>query len=165
MSTMKHAGLLFFLGFVLTPIYATAQSADFSLETKPVWEAGLGAGFFRGTDYPGSEDPNVAQIALPYFIYRSRIFRVGDGGVGAVAIEEPRLKLDVSFGGSLNAESESDSVRSGMPDLDLLFEFGPRLQYKLFKRTWSGGSQSELTVDTKIRAVIGTDFELSLIHI
>lgn len=124
-----------------------------------MWEAGIGAGYLSSFDYPGSTDPNTAQFALPFFIYRSRIFRVGDGGAGAVAVENPRLKLDVSFGGALNAESEPDSVREGLPDLDLLFEFGPRLQYRLFAREWESGSRSQLNWDSKIRTVIGTDFK------
>jgi len=124
---------------VLTPLRANAQSESFSLETKPRWEAGLGVGYLNGFDYPGSKDPNVAQIALPFFIYRSSVFRVGDGGIGAVAIEEPRLKLDVSLGGSLSA--------------------GPRLQYKLLDKQWTNGSSSELTWDSKIRVVIATDFK------
>lgn len=144
---------------MLTPLSAYSQSDEFSLERKPVWEVGLGAGYVDSFDYPGSKDPNIAQFALPFFIYRSRVFRVGDGGIGAVAVEEPRFKLDVSFGGSLNAESEAGSVRAGFPDLDLLFELGPRLQYKLLERQWANGSSSEITWDTKVRAVLATDFK------
>lgn len=143
---------------LVAPTQVLANTDKFSLESKPVWEAGLGAGYFNGTDYPGSKDPNIAQFGLPFFIYRSKIFRIGDGGAGAVAFEEPRLKIDVSFGGSLNAEPETDSVRSGMPDLDLLFEIGPRLQYKLFKQTWSNGSSTEVSIESKLRAVFETDF-------
>lgn len=156
---MTHSLRLLLVLTLLTPLSVHSQSNDFSLETKPVWEAGLAAGYLSSFDYPGSKDPNTAQIALPFFIYRSEIFRVGDGGLGAVAIEEPRLKLDVSFGGALNAESEPDSVREGLPDLDLLFEFGPRLQVKLFERQWSAESRSRLDWDSKVRAVVGTDFK------
>ncbi len=158
---MKRSALcLVILATVFTPLSAYAQSSEFSLEKKPRWEVGLGVGYLDSFDYPGSKDPNVAQFALPFFIYRSRVFRVGDGGgLGAVAVEEPRLQLDVSLGGSLNAESEPESVRAGFPDLDLLFEFGPRLQYKLLAKQWANGSSSELTLDSKVRAVIATDFE------
>lgn len=144
---------------LLTPLSAHSQSDNFSLDSKPVWEAGIGAGYLNSVDYPGSKDPNIAQFALPFFIYRTEIFRVGDGGVGAVAVEEPRLKIDVSLGGALNAESEPDSVRAGLPDLDFLFEFGPRLQIKLFEKQWDTESRSRLDWDSKIRAVIGTDFK------
>ncbi len=150
---------MIFVFTALTSLKAYGQSTQFSLEKKPVWEAGLGVGYLSGIDYPGSKDPNTAQFALPFFIYRSSIFRVGDGGVGAVAVEEPRLKLDISLGGALNAEPEPDSVRAGMPDLDLLFGFGPRLQYKFLRKSWPNGSRSEITWDTKLRAIFSTDFE------
>jgi len=158
MIKLSTSGLAI-LATLLTPLTVFAQSGKFSLEKKPVWEAGLGVGYLSSFDYPGSNDPNIAQFGLPFFIFRSPIFRVGDGGVGAVAIEEPRLQLDVSLGGSLNAESEADSVRAGFPDLDLLFELGPRLQYKLLTKQWANGSRSELTLDSKVRAVIATDFK------
>ena len=144
---------------ILTTLSAFAQSSEFSLEKKPRWEAGLGVGYLNSFDYPGSKDPNVAQFGLPFFIYRSRVFRVGDGGVGAIAVEEPRLQLDVSLGGSLNAESEPGSIRAGFPDLDLLFEFGPRLQYTLLDTQWATGSSSEVTWDSKVRTVLATDFK------
>lgn len=144
---------------LLTATAARSQSDNVGMQSKPVWEAGLGAGYLNSVDYPGSNDPNIAQFALPFFIYRSEIFRVGDGGVGAVAVEEPRLKLDVSFGGALNAESEPGSVREGLPDLDLLFEFGPRLQVNLLQKQWNSESRSRLDWDSKVRAVIGTDFK------
>lgn len=150
---------LVLLTILLCPLTVIAQNEPFQLETKPVWEAGLGAGYFSGTDYPGSKDPNIARFGLPFFIYRSKIFRFGDGGVGAVAVEEPRLKIDVSLGGSLNAEPKVDSVRAGMPDLDLLFELGPQIQYKLLQRAWPNGSESEVTINGNIRATISTDFK------
>jgi len=157
---MKSSALcLAILATVLTPLGVYAQSDKFSLERKPRWEAGLGLGYLNDVDYPGSTDANVGQFALPFFIYRSRVFRVGDGGIGAVAVEQPRLQLKVSLGGSLNAKSEPDSVRAGFPDLDLLFELGPRLQYTLLTKQWPNGSSSELTWDSKIRAVVATDFK------
>lgn len=156
-NTKTGQNLLF--SFLLLPVLSFAQSEPFQLESKPVWEAGLGGGYFSGTDYPGSKDPNIARFAAPFFIYRSKVFRFGDGGIGAVAVEEPRLKIDISLGGSLNATPKVDSVRAGMPDLDLLFEFGPQIQYKLYQRAWANGSESELTIDGKLRATISTDFK------
>lgn len=155
---IRNLSLLLLSG-LLAPLSAHSQSENFSMDSKPVWEAGIGAGYLSSIDYPGSKDPNIAQFALPYFIYRSEIFRFGDGGVGAVAIEQPRIKVDVSLGGALNAESEPDSVRTGLPDLDLLFEFGPRLQVKLFEKQWDSESRSRLDWDSKVRAVVSTDFK------
>ena len=69
-----------------------------SFTRKPRWELGVGGGVFSGFDYPASDDPNRRAIALPFFIYRSPVFRVGGGGLRAVAIERPRVRLDLSIG-------------------------------------------------------------------
>jgi len=147
------------INFKLAKPESTMKPSTLCLEKKPRWEVGLGAGYLDSVDYPGSKDPNAAQFAFPFFIYRGSVFRLGDGGAGAVVVEKPRLQLNVSLGGSLSAESKPDSVRAGFPDLDLSFELGPRLQYTLLSNQWDNGSSSELTLDSKIRAVIATDFK------
>ncbi len=63
----------------------------FILDSKPRWELGVGGGYFEGFDYPASRDPNRAAIVLPYLVFRSAIFRVGGGGVNAIAVENPRV--------------------------------------------------------------------------
>ena len=125
---------------------------------KPVWELGLGAAYFSGHDYPASDDPNEAGLVLPFFIYRSEVVRVEGRGVGAVAYERPRLKLDVSLGGSLNAESEGNAARAGMPDLDFLFELGPRLNTLLLRRVHADGGVSTLRWLNSARGVVSSDF-------
>lgn len=125
---------------------------------KPVWELGLGVAYFSGHDYPASNDPNQAGLALPFFIYRSEVVRVEGRGVGAVAYERPTLKLDVALGGSLNAESEGNAARAGMPDLDFLFEIGPRLNALLFRRVHTDGGTSTLRWLNSVSAVASSDF-------
>jgi outer membrane scaffolding protein for murein synthesis (MipA/OmpV family) len=139
---------------------AVASADEFELVEKPRLEAGIGLGYFQGFDYPASNDPNTASLVLPFFIYRSEVFRFFDGGgVGAVAIEEPRVKLELSLGGALNAESEGNSAREGLPDLDLLLEVGPQLTVRIFDRVLASGGRAKLSWDSKIRAVVSTDFK------
>jgi len=125
---------------------------------RPQWEFGIGAAYFSGFDYPASNDENERSIALPFFIYRSPLLRFGGGGIRAVAIERPRVKLDLSVGGSLNASSEGNSVREGMPNLDFLFELGPQLEVRLFDRTLDSGSRWRGKFTSELRAVFSTDF-------
>ncbi len=132
---------------------------EFALERKPRWEVGVGGGYLDGFDYPASEDPNRAGIALPYFIYRSPVFRVGDGGVGAVALERARVRLDLSLGGSLSASSEGNSARDSMPDLDFLFEFGPKLDVQLYERDSPRFGRTLIGWSAKVRAVVATDLK------
>jgi hypothetical protein len=129
-----------------------------SIERKPTWEVGVGGGYFSGFDYPASNDANQRFLALPFFIYRSPKFRFGDGGIRAIAIERPLVKLDLSIGGSLNASSEGNRAREGMPDLDFLFEIGPQLEVRLYDRAVASGGRVQVRFSSEVRAVLATDF-------
>lgn len=131
---------------------------NISVRARPQWEFGIGAGASYGYDYPASRDTNRRAIALPFFIYRTPLFRFGGGGVRAVAIEKPRVKLDLSVGGSLNASSDGDGVRQGMPDLDFLFELGPQLEIRLFEHRLPSGAYWQGRFSSELRAVLATDF-------
>ncbi len=150
--------LYLWLLLVFLPLHSVAQTPDFRKESKPVWEFGLGGGHFRGFDYPASSDPNNQTLALPYIIYRGPLLRLTSGRLQAVAFEDPRWKLDLSLGASFSANSEGNSARASMPDLDFLFEIGPRLEYRLMNHSWSDGSTSKLSWETYLRAVFSTDF-------
>ena len=144
------------------PVEVQEQVVDATLQSvvqKPRWEFGLGGGYFSGFDYPASSDTNEKGIVLPFFIYRSDNLRLGDGGVRAVAIENPQLKLDLSVGGSLKAESDDDSARQGMPDLDFLFEIGPQLELRLLDKRLKTGERVRVRFTSDLRAVFSTDFK------
>lgn len=141
-----------------TPAPATVP-AEPGRESKPVWEVGIGGGFFSGFDYPASRDSNRRAIALPFFIYRSPRLRLGEGGLSAVAIENPKVKLDVSIGGSLNASSEGNRARVGMPDLDFLFEVGPQIEVQLINTPVPFADRFKARFTSELRAVFVTDFK------
>lgn len=125
---------------------------------RPRWEVGLAAAYSWGYDYPASLDTNERGLALPFFVYRAPRFRLGGGGIRAVAIERPRLKLDLSIGGSLNASSAGNSGRADMPDLDFLFEVGPQLAVQLLDRKLESGARLRARFSSELRAVFSTDF-------
>ena len=131
---------------------------ELSIVQKPRWEVGVGAGFFKTFDYPASRESDNRALALPFFIYRTQLVRFGDGGVRAVAIENPRVKLDLSIGGSLNASSDGNTVREGLPDLDFLFEVGPQLEVRLFEHRLASGARVSGRFTSELRAVFSTDF-------
>jgi outer membrane scaffolding protein for murein synthesis (MipA/OmpV family) len=135
-----------------------SREQNLSVSAKPQWEFGVGGGAFSGLDYPASNDTNRRAIILPFFIYRTPLFRFGGSGVRAVAIERPRVKLDLSVGGSLNASSDGDGVRQGLPDLDFLFELGPQLEFRLFEHRLASGAYWQSRFTSELRAVFSTDF-------
>jgi len=136
----------------------SSDRQSIGLQGRPKWEFGVGGGFFEGFDYPGSIDSNRRQFALPFFIYRSKRFRFGGGGVSAVSIEEPRWKLDWSVAASLNSSNQENSVREGMEDLDFLLELGPQIIWRAIDRVGAGGEEYRVDWSTKFRGVVSTDF-------
>ena len=136
----------------------SSDRGAFRLEHKPRWEIGIGGGYFNGFDYPASRDPNKRGLVVPFFFYRSPLFRVGDGGVQAVAIEQARVRLDLSIGASLNAKSEGNRVREGLPSLDFLFGVGPQLEIRLIDWYSPHYGRTQVSWNTEARAIVATDF-------
>ncbi|GGF59342.1 MipA/OmpV family protein [Alteromonas lipolytica] len=129
-------------------------------EKQPLWEAGLGGGMIESPNYPASAERNFVALALPYVIYRGDIFRLGgQGGARAVFVENDKLELDMSFGGAFAADSDDNTAREGMPELDYLVEVGPQLIYKLKDFSFTGGGNARLNGRIQARAVFSTDFE------
>ncbi|MFC3122700.1 MipA/OmpV family protein [Agaribacter flavus] len=127
-------------------------------QAQPLWELGLGGGVGEVPNYPASSERNFIALAAPYFVYRGEIFRVGDGnGVRAVVAEDDKWELDFSFGGAFSADSEDNTAREGMPELDFLFEVGPQLVYQVNKYRFEGGGQGRLNLRLQARSVFSTD--------
>uniref|UniRef100_A0A486XI46 Putative outer membrane protein n=1 Tax=Rheinheimera sp. BAL341 TaxID=1708203 RepID=A0A486XI46_9GAMM len=127
-------------------------------EAQPLWEIGFGGGVVDVPDYPASSERNFIGLALPYVIYRGDFFRLGDGSARAILVENNNFEIDISVGGSFAAESNNNSVREGMPELDFLFEVGPQIIYRLRDFNFTNGGVGRLKVNLQTRAVFSTDF-------
>lgn len=184
---LKKAGKAVFLvaisiGLVTAPVYATdsadevgdavsettndSQTQSFTVE-KPRWEFGLAGAALRFPAYPSSSVGNDRNFLLPWFAYRSEKVRLQGGAIRLIALENKRVTVDVSLGGSLNSDSDATPLRAGMPDLDFLFEFGPKVDVRLWdssitQRNADTGSRfkkrSKLSWSTALRFAISTDF-------
>ena len=151
MPTRFHAALaaVFLLPACLAraePV-ASAQPAESSL---PLWEAGIGAAGFSTPAYPGADDRSNRGLVLPFLIYRGKIFRADQGGIGARLLNTDKVEFDIGFSGSLPAESDDVEARRGMRDLGTLVEFGPRVKYKFADL----GEQGRMPFELPLRAVI-----------
>jgi outer membrane scaffolding protein for murein synthesis (MipA/OmpV family) len=128
-------------------------------ESQPLWEFGVGGGAVEVADYPASSERNFIALAAPYVVYRGDVFRVGGAnGMRAVVIETSDFELDLSFGGAFSADSEDNTSRAGMPELDFLFEVGPQLIYRLKDYKFKHGGDGRLKARLQARAVYSTDF-------
>lgn len=128
-------------------------------EAQPLWEFGAAGAAISVTNYPASSERNFIALAAPYLVYRGDVFRVGGGnGARAVVVDKNNVELDLSFGGAFSADSDDNTVREGMPELDFLFEVGPQLIYKVKDHSFDGGGKARLNARLQTRAVFSTDF-------
>jgi outer membrane scaffolding protein for murein synthesis (MipA/OmpV family) len=146
---MRTPSFLALAAISVLPSLAAAQAQP-TERNQPLWEAGIGAAAFSTPAYPGADDRNNRVLALPYLIYRGKVFRADQNGIGARLLNDDRLELDIGFAGSLPAHSDDVEARRGMPDLGTLVEFGPRVKYKFADL----GEQGRLRFELPLRAVI-----------
>lgn len=135
------------LAFVAAALSAQAQEAGQAL---PLWELGMVAGAVSTPAYPASTERVSRALALPVFFYRGEVLRADRNSVGARLVHTRDYDFDVGFAASLPSSSSDIAVRSGMPDLGMLVEFGPRLKLTLARPT----PGSRLRLDLPVRAVL-----------
>jgi len=134
-------------------LLTTTLLAQTDAKTKPSFEFGLGIGSLYYPNYIGSKTTQILTLPLPYIRYRGKYIRIDEDGLSGKLFGINGLRLDVSVSGSLPASSDKDGVRSGMPDLELAGEVGPKLVYNIYEK---GVSLLEFELD--LRATLSTDF-------
>lgn len=133
----------FLLSFIVGACHAFSASA----EPLPVWELGAGLGVYHAPHYLGSDQSRTYAIPVPIFIYRGEYLRSERSGLVSDLYQSEKLDLRLSASASLPVSSNDNRAREGMPDLDLLFEAGPVLEYKMFS-----GDNWLLRADLPLRA-------------
>ncbi len=129
-----------------------------SKDSLPLLELGAGVISVSVPDYPGASRSQVYTFPFPTGLYRGETLRADeDAGIRGRFIQNPNYEL--SFSGSLTFSSRSDEnpVRSGMPDLDGLGEFGPSLIIRLKRST--GKTPYRLSLALPLRYAISTDWK------
>jgi len=111
---------------------------------RPLWELGLGGGVISTPTYPGADDRETRVLAIPTLIYRGKILRADQSGIGARLFRSENAELDVGLAASLPAKSDDVDARAGMTDLGALGEFGPRLKLRLARFDAHSGLRAEL---------------------
>lgn len=139
---------------LLSTTHSGAQDAAAAAESgppgtptagQPLWEAGLFAVGGSQQAYPGSRQQVQRALVLPFFVYRGRVVRAEQGGVGLRAARTESVDLDIGFSGSFGSAASDNDARRGLPDIGWLVEFGPRLRWRL-GQAWGGGFSAALPV-------------------
>ncbi len=159
MTRWRHAAhtLTTALAPLFAPLFALSIALLLALgpclparaEDAPLWEFGLGATVLRYPDYPGSDQSRNLVLPLPYFIYRGDFLRSDRNGVRGVLFDTDRIDLNLSLAATPPLDSSNSDARAGMPNLNGALEFGPSVDWIV----WRGADRgSRLTVALPVRA-------------
>jgi outer membrane scaffolding protein for murein synthesis (MipA/OmpV family) len=144
---------------------ASAQTDGVAPQPRqdPLWEIRAGGTALYGPVYPGASENKVNGVGAPLIIYRGERIRFGEYGVArAIAAESKKLELDVSLDAVYAARDAK--ARTGMPDLDYLFQVGPQVVWHITDTGWTSNGRSELTAFLPVRGVAASDFK-SIEHV
>ena len=106
--------------------------ALFAAEKKSTWEAGFGIGALNVPHYLGSKKYDLYAAPLPYIRYKGEVLKADRKGVRGVLWQSDKVEFSLSTKASLPVDSDDNELRSGMADLDPIFEIGPSLSYELY---------------------------------
>jgi outer membrane protein len=114
----------------------TDGETDGSAADEALWEWRLAAFGRYGPSYPASENSQVNIVPLPFPVYRGKFLRIGDDQENPIRgrlFRRDRIKLDFAFDLNFPVDSDDVTARTGMPDLDLLLEVGPELEFEFVR--------------------------------
>lgn len=137
------------------PVKAEATTPAKEDSAKSLWELGLAGGIGWTPDYPAAGQNHFRGLGLPFVIYRGEFFQAGERSFArGLFINTDKVEFDLSFAGTLPADSSDNDAREGLDDLDFLGEVGPSLVY-FIDRDEAG---NHTRIEVSLRAVLSTDF-------
>ncbi len=120
----------------------------------PKLEMGVGVSSALLDDYPGADQMHYVWLPVPYFIYRGNFLRSDqNGNLRGVFLNSTEIDIDASVAGSFPVNSADDQARQGMPNLDWMGEFGPRVLIHLIHKP-----RMTVNFSLPVRWVMSTDF-------
>ncbi len=116
-------------------------------ESQPQWELGVGVGSYMSPHYLGADQSATYTLPIPFLVYRGDRIRSDRGGLLGRIYDSNVMDIRASVSGSLPVNSKDNDARAGMPDLELMLEAGPTLQFHLYD-----GVNNQLRFDFPVRA-------------
>ena len=109
-------------------------SGSFAQETRKLYEVGTFQMTMYSPDYPASDQYHSHYLIVPIFYYYGKTVRSDQEGIFRYRFLDGGVYgVDMNFLGSFPAKSKENDMRTGMPDLDWMGEFGPRFYTYLFR--------------------------------
>lgn len=143
------------------------SSTTWAAEDKPLWEYGVGFGYVRFEQYPAADQYSNVALPFPTFQYRGETLRADDReGARTFLFKQGPWSVELSGSGFPPLDSEANRARTGMEDVPLMFNLGPRLVYNPSDKNWevkAGLFQAHL-VDGIFIQKNGVIFDADLIY-
>ena len=139
----------------LSPVEALSQTKT---PEQSSWDLGIGLTHFNIPDYNGSDNITTITTPFPYVVYTGKLFRVKDGSVQSVLFSSERLFFGLSGDATPPVDSDKNTARLQMPDLDPVLEIGPSLEYYFWI---SENRYRRLFLELPLRAAVATDLKSS----
>ncbi len=102
-------------------------------EEKERLELGFGVAAARIPHYRGADQSKTYVVPIPYVWYEGDRLKVNREGSQFYLFDNPRFRLNLSAALAPPVNSEDNRARKGMPDLDPVFELGPRAEIVLYQ--------------------------------
>jgi outer membrane scaffolding protein for murein synthesis (MipA/OmpV family) len=120
-------------------------------ENTRKWEFGVGIGGLSIPHYRGSDQRHEYIAPVPYVKFNGNRLKVDREGGRYYFYDGEQFKIDLSAAFAFPVDSEENTARQGMPDLDAILEVGPRFQWFLWE---SQDRRLRLRLGAPIRAAI-----------
>ena len=121
--------LLFFRSSLLLANESVTQ-IESKAASEIEWTLGAGLAVIDYNLYPGAKSSNSLLLPIPYFTFRSPRFEI-DRGIKSFLYQSETIVLDISADFGLPVDSDESQARNGMPDLDLMLQLGPSVEFLL----------------------------------
>lgn len=121
--------------------------------SEETWELGAGVGAIDYRLYPGSKQSKTVVLPLPYFTYYSKYLEI-DRGIRGLFPSDSNWFLDISADFGLPVSSKDSIIRSGMPNLEPVLQFGPSIEYSI---SGSRKKETEFRLELPLRVAISID--------
>jgi len=102
-----------------------------SAYAEVLWKLGAGIGNITANSYPGSSETETATSPIPYLKVKTEWFDIDREGLHTNWFKDTSFRVDFTFDLGLPVDSENNSLRANMDDLDPVGLIGPMLIYQL----------------------------------
>jgi MipA family protein len=146
---MKPAKYFLFIYAIITTSLSLGDEERL-MRKRHLYEMGGGALWVSFPHYPGSGNNRKLFLPFPSVVYRGEVLRASrDEGLRGRFFNHQYLELDLSMDGTFPSKGKHNPEREGMPDLDAVIEFGPRILLHLKRPTENNKFEAQLHFATR----------------